>query len=75
MTLGIFNLLPIYPLDGGQIFGGFFDRINPDLSSKLRMYGPQFLFAIIMIGILTGFSIIGIIISPFHSLVRLLAGL
>ena len=23
MTLGIFNLLPIYPLDGGQIFGGF----------------------------------------------------
>ena len=43
MTLGIFNLLPIYPLDGGQIFGGFFDRINPDLSSKLRMYGPQFL--------------------------------
>ena len=74
MTLGIFNLLPIYPLDGGQIFGGFFDKINPDLSNKLRMYGPQFLFAIIIIGIFTGFSIIGIIISPFHSLVKLLAG-
>ncbi len=74
MTLGVFNMIPIYPLDGGQIFGGFFDRINPDLSYKLKIYGPQILFGIIIIGIVTGFSIISIIIRPFHNLVNVLAG-
>ena len=48
MTLGVFNMMPIYPLDGGQIFGGFFDRINPELSYKLKIYGPQILFGIII---------------------------
>lgn len=74
MTLGVFNMIPIYPLDGGQIFGGYFDRINPELSYKLKIYGPQILFAIIIIGIFTGFSIISIIIKPFHNLVNVLAG-
>jgi len=74
MTLGVFNMIPIYPLDGGQIFGGYIDRVNPQLSYKLKVYGPQILFGIIMIGIFTGFSIISIIIRPFHDLVNILAG-
>ena len=32
MLLAVFNLIPIHPLDGGQIFGGFLDKMNPDLS-------------------------------------------
>ena len=74
MTLGVFNMIPIYPLDGGQIFGGYIDRVNPQLSYKLKVYGPQILFGVIMIGIFTGFSIISIIIRPFHDLVNILAG-
>ena len=75
MTLAIFNLIPIHPLDGGQIFGGYLDKINPSFSYKLRTDGPKVLFAIIIIGYVTGFSIIGLIISPFHELVTLIAGL
>ena len=75
MTLAVFNMIPIHPLDGGQIFGGYLDRINPEFSFKLRSEGPKILFAVIIIGYLTGFSIIGIIISPFHELVTIFAGL
>ena len=75
MTLAIFNLIPIHPLDGGQIFGGYLDKVNPQFSYKLRADGPKILFAIIIISYVTGFSVIGLIISPFHELVTLIAGL
>jgi|TARA_B110000495_G_scaffold39522_1_gene31899 Zn-dependent protease len=75
MILAIFNMIPIHPLDGGQIFGGFLEKVNPDFSYKLRIYGPQVLMAIIFLGIFTNFSLIGIIIKPFIRLVYILAGL
>jgi len=75
MTLAVFNLIPIHPLDGGQIFGNYLDRINPDFSYKLRVYGPKILMGIIFFGILTGFSVISILISPFRDLVAILSGI
>ena len=75
MILAIFNMIPIHPLDGGQIFGGFLDKVNPDFSHKLRIYGPQVLMGIIFFGIFTDFSLIGVIIKPFIRLVYILAGL
>jgi len=75
MILGVFNMIPIHPLDGGQIFGGFLDKINPEFSDYLRTYGPMILMAIIFSRIFTGFSLIGIIVSPFIDLVYILAGL
>ena len=75
MILAVFNMMPIYPLDGGQIFGGFLDRVNPRFSYQLRLYGPRVLMGVIIFGIISGFSIIGIIISPFIELVFILAGL
>ena len=75
MLLAVFNMIPIHPLDGGQIFGGFLDKINPDFSHHLRTYGPIVLMAIIFSRIFTGFSLIGIIVSPFIDLVYILAGL
>ena len=74
MILAVFNMIPIHPLDGGQIFGGFLDKVNPDFSYKLRIYGPQVLMAIIFFGIFTNFSIIDLIIEPFNFLVYILAG-
>jgi Zn-dependent protease len=75
MILAVFNMIPIHPLDGGQIFGGYLDKNNPDLSYKLRAYGPNVLFAIIFIGLFTGVSILGIIFKPFIKLVILMSGL
>jgi Zn-dependent protease len=33
--LAIFNLLPVYPLDGGQIFGNLISRHNAQISQNL----------------------------------------
>jgi len=75
MILAVFNMIPIHPLDGGQIFGGFLDKINPNLSYKLRVYGPNVLFGIIFIGLFTGVSLLGFIFNPFMKLVILMSGL
>ena len=75
MILAIFNMIPIHPLDGGQIFGGFLDKVNPDLSYKLRIYGPKILFAIIFVGLFTGVSILSFIFDPFINFVILMSGL
>ena len=33
--LGLFNLIPVYPLDGGQIFGNFIAKYNQNIFRKL----------------------------------------
>ena len=64
IALAVFNLIPIPPLDGSQIFSGYMFNRNPDLVMKLQAYGPQILFGIILIGYFTGFSVIWMIMGP-----------
>ena len=72
IALAVFNLIPIAPLDGSQIFSGYLARTNPDLAWKIQTYGPQVLFGVILIGYLTGFPIIGMIMRPFVNFFMLL---
>ena len=65
ITLAVFNMIPIPPLDGSQIFSGLMVRHNPDIVMKLQMYGPQILMGLILFGMFTSFSPIWMIISPF----------
>ena len=65
IALAVFNMLPVAPLDGSQIFGNMISKNNPEISWKLQMYGPKILMALILIGILTPFSILGTIMMPF----------
>mgnify|MGYP006089045893 FL=1 len=65
IALAIFNLIPVAPLDGSQIFGVLIGRKNPDLAWKLQMNGPKILLGLILFGMLTGYSIIWAIIAPF----------
>ncbi len=65
IMLAVFNMIPIPPLDGSQIFSGIMSRKNPELIYKLQMYGPQILLGLIMIGYFTKFSPIWMIMSPF----------
>ena len=65
IMLAIFNMIPIPPLDGSQIFSGLMVRKNPDLVMKLQMYGPQILFGLILIGYLTEISPLWWAMSPF----------
>jgi len=65
IMLAVFNMIPIPPLDGSQIFSGMMMRRYPELVYKLQMYGPQILLGLIMIGYFTRISPIWIVISPF----------
>ena len=65
IMLAVFNMIPIPPLDGSQIFSGLMVRHNPDIVMKLQMYGPQILMGLILFGMFTSFSPIWMIISPF----------
>ena len=68
--LAIFNLLPVYPLDGGQIFGTMISKYNPNFSSQLREYGPKVLLGVILFGLISGVSIIGFILIPISDFIR-----
>ena len=65
IMLAVFNMIPIPPLDGSQIFSGIMMRRYPELVYKLQMYGPQILLGLIMIGYFTRISPIWIVMSPF----------
>ena len=75
MMLGIFNMLPIYPLDGGQIFGGLIRKYNYNIEYNLRNYGPTVLMGIIFVNIIFGISILSYIFAPFYYIVKILAGI
>ena len=64
IALAVFNMLPVAPLDGSQIFGNLISKNNPKLAWKLQYYGPRILFSIIIIGIIVPkLSIIGMIME------------
>ena len=69
--LGLFNLIPIYPLDGGQIFGNVIAKYNPNIFRQLNEYGPKILLAIIAISIFSQgrLSIIGWVIEKPANLI------
>ena len=65
ISLAVFNMIPIPPLDGSQIFSGIMIRKNPQLVMQLQMYGPQILLGLILFSMFTGISIIWAFMSPF----------
>lgn len=65
IALCMFNMIPVYPLDGSQILSGYLIRKNPDLVYKIQRYGPQVLFGLIFFGMITNISIIWWVIGPF----------
>ena len=78
IILGIFNLIPIAPLDGFKVAVGLLPR---DLSrgfAQLEQYGPIILIALIALPFLTGgrFGILFEVMSPvIAQLARLFAGI
>ena len=51
--LGLFNLIPVYPLDGGQIFGNIIVKYNSSIFNQLNYYGPRVLLLVIAISLFT----------------------
>ena len=69
ITLAVFNLLPVSPLDGSQILTPFLEKyFGSDVVWKMQIYGPRFLFFIIIFSMVTDIHIFSFIISPIFNL-------
>lgn len=65
LALAVFNLLPIPPLDGSKVLYGLLPPQYEHVTYNLERYGPGILFGLILLGMITGFSIIWAFIGPF----------
>jgi len=50
LGLGIFNLIPLPPLDGGHFLPYFFPRRSWPLLARLEQYGPLILLLLVFSG-------------------------
>jgi Zn-dependent protease len=74
--LGIFNLIPIPPLDGSKILRGFLADKHVYIIDYMERYGGFVLIAIVLLGRITGFSIFGRLIGPLiNGLVKFFSGI
>ena len=69
ITLAVFNLIPLSPLDGSQILSPFLEkRFGADIMWKMKVYGPQILFFILIFSAITNIHIFSFIINPIFNL-------
>lgn len=73
--LGIFNLIPIPPLDGSKILRGFLPDNKTYIIDYLERYGGFVLFGIVLLGRVIGYPIFSRLIGPLiYGLVRFFSG-
>lgn len=78
IILAIFNLIPLFPLDGFSVAVGILPRDLSQAFAELRAWGPGLLFLLIALPIVTGghFGILFQIMGPaVNGLTRLLTGI
>jgi Zn-dependent protease len=75
LLLMLFNLIPLAPLDGEKILYYLLPVSGQKFMDSIRPYGPMILLAVLFLGPLLGFNIIGSIIGPpLSALISVLTG-
>jgi Zn-dependent protease len=75
LILMLFNLIPLAPLDGEKIADYFFPPSWSRFLDTIRPYGPVILLALVFVGPMIGFNVLGWILGPpMQALIRLLVG-
>jgi len=64
LLLMIFNLLPIYPLDGEKVASYAFPPFMARVLDTLRPYGSMILLLLILMGSFAGVNLLGTILNP-----------
>ena len=68
ITLAVFNLIPIPPLDGSQILTPFIKKyFGSPMVYKMEIYGPRVLFFVIIFSVVTGIHIFSLVITPIFN--------
>ena len=75
LILGVFNLIPIAPLDGFKVAMGFLPRDLSNEFARLEQYGPVILIILFLLPFFTGTFLLFEIMEPIIKvLARLFAG-
>jgi Zn-dependent protease len=75
LVLGLFNMIPIPPLDGDKIAAFFMPDSWKSTMDRIRPYGPVILIALFMVGPSIGLDFLGWMIrKPLGFLINLLIG-
>jgi Zn-dependent protease len=73
LSLMLFNLIPLAPLDGEKIAEYFFPPAWRRVLEQIRPYGPLILLLLVISGSFLGFNVFGLILgAPMQLLLRLL---
>ena len=64
IILAVFNIIPVPPLDGSRILAGIVPENWNHGYEQFERVGPFFLFGLVLLGSLTGVSILSRIIMP-----------
>jgi Zn-dependent protease len=67
VILMVFNLLPVFPLDGGNLVGAF---LPPEAQIQYFQYGPIVLFGLIGLDFVFNTEILWSLLSPLISIVE-----
>lgn len=74
LILGVFNLIPIAPLDGFSVAVGLLPRDLSIAFARMEQYGPMILIALIALPFLAG-GRFGLLFEVMQPIIKLLAGL
>lgn len=69
LILGVFNLIPIPPLDGSKVLFAILPAKYDDFKRKLTVNGPWLLFALILLDNFAGVNVFGRIFDFFFRII------
>jgi Zn-dependent protease len=75
IILGVFNLIPIPPLDGSKILMGILPPAFAYQFAVLERFGPFLLIFILMISYSMGFNLFWMLIRPFVAIFSVILGI